>query len=258
MESWESDILIRRRYDLINKTDCTPNLIAKLVEKKVLSKDDRSSLTVKRNLEGQEAQSDALYTTVEKKVNGFRILIGALIQVDQLAPAKILIEEANKLGKGNGLPQLPPEADELSSSTTDAACTQPEPVWLPKDMKNFVENELELDVHSAPPDANDMYSLPPKGRGYAFILNIIEISGQEPRLGAKEDTKYMIKLLKGLGYKIFPDKYTLYTRSNWNKEQIITELEKFKTKCIRDRVDSIVVYAGSHGYENTILTATKY
>ncbi|ODM91587.1 Caspase-7 [Orchesella cincta] len=133
--------------------------------------------TVKRNLEGQEAQSDY---NCRKKLNGFPILIGALIKVDQLALAKILIEEANKVGKGNGLPQLPPEADELSSSTTDAACTQPEPVWLPKDMKNFVENELELDVHvkqpdnvqSAPPDANDMYSLPPDEDMLSFSTSL--------------------------------------------------------------------------------------
>jgi len=100
------------------------------------------------------------------------------------------------------------------------------------------------------------YVLPPKGKGYAFILNIIEFDNEPGwfRKGASNDTHYMTKLWKGLGFKIFPEKS--FRESPFKcMADIMRKLHEFKKLCIKDLVDCFVVFVGSHGWNNLILTS---
>ncbi|ODM91782.1 Caspase-2 [Orchesella cincta] len=132
---------------------------------------------------------------------------------------------------------------------------------LPKELED-VMNGNELDVKVRQPNAQTprlrcRYALPPKGKGYAFILNIIEIRGQNIRKGAEMDATYMTNLWKGLGYEIFPKNENFREGRFKFEEDIRVELNLFKEKCIEDRVDSIVMFIGSHGYNDVILTSDK-
>ncbi|CAL8129011.1 unnamed protein product [Orchesella dallaii] len=134
------------------------------------------------------------------------------------------------------------------------------PSELPKELHDFVHKctELYVDVkwpEATVPTRQCRYVLPPKGKGYAFILNIIEIRGEKIRKGADLDTTYMTNLWKGLGYDIFPKNEDFREGRFKFEEDIRKELNIFREKCIEDKIDSFVIFIGSHGYNDVILTS---
>ncbi|CAL8129022.1 unnamed protein product [Orchesella dallaii] len=273
MEKWQESIIRVNRPRLINITKCTPQLITTLAAKGILSKDDTEALDVTLSQKGKMAQSNLFYDIVTTKDNGFNVLIEVFIdpELAQIAVAKLLIQETKCAGNRIYIPEIssvPIQNDVNRPHPTLAEFqdnnipeqNQRSTITLPKELEDFVCNGKELDVQVKTPDCKtpsekSNYLLPPKGLGYAFILNIIEIEGQDTREGAEKDTDYMVKLLEGLGYKIFPQKKSMLYSLTWNKEVIQRELQKFKEVCIQFAVDSIVVFFGSHGYKDHLLTS---
>ena len=79
--------------------------------------------------------------------------------------------------------------------------------------------------------------------GYALIINNINISGRERRLGAENDDENLAKTLETLGYKLFEDKYH---RDCTAKE--MTELfNKVTMETDHSQCDSFVCCLLSHG-----------
>jgi len=53
---------------------------------------------------------------------------------------------------------------------------------------------------------------------------------------------------------VFPEK-SFREKPMKTREEIKKEVKKFKNRCIKDQVDCLLVFVGSHGYENVILTS---
>ncbi|ODM91778.1 Caspase-1 [Orchesella cincta] len=290
MERWQEEIIRTNLSYLIKNVKCTTTLLSKLEERNVLSAEDVETVSV--NLK-QIDKSSTLVRLLKQKLHGFDTLIGVLVDPDvkQYAPAQLLYSKRTSHYALHGCttpPQLrtlhQTDAPDLSSifnnefaavtpaptppvlfqqPTTSQGAVENQEVStnnLPKELQDFVLNGAKLTVDVKKPNAWDpskpcSYVLPPKGKGYAFILNITEIRGENIRKGANMDVEYMEKLWKGMGYEIFPKNENFVNSHFKFKEDIQEELKKFNEKCIEDEVDSMVIFIGSHGYNDVIITS---
>ncbi|CAL8129012.1 unnamed protein product [Orchesella dallaii] len=273
MEKWQEEIIRRNLSFIITNVKCTITLLSKLEERNVLSAEDVDTVNVTLK---QTDKSYKLIRLLTQKLHGFEIFIAVLLDPDvkQYAPAKLLIEERSNYYKEHRIaapnPVLAfPDFPDVSAITTPHENTQTHsesyhevPSELPKELHDFVHEGVQLDVDVKWPEATvtskpSRYILPPKGKGYAFILNIVEIPGEKIRKGADLDTTYMTNLWKGLGYEIFPKNEDFRKGHSKCEGDIRKELEIFREKCIEDKIDSFVIFIGSHGYNDVILTSDK-
>ncbi|CAL8129021.1 unnamed protein product [Orchesella dallaii] len=269
MEQWQKDIIVSNKIYLMDNTAYSVKFLDTFVTNEVISKEEKEKMECKRDRGGSTEWASEFYDLIIKKDKGYNILLETCLDKNfaQQAVAKFLTQKAIEAGMRHTLPKIALGSssstssvkgqDQLDSSYDDDSS-------LPEELNDFVlygkpltvKVEEPTEERKPPVNPNKTYKLSPNGKGYAFIVNILNCNGCVPRKGAENDTKNMVKLMKGFKYEIFPeDPYLLYTESKWTKETVLSELKKFKEQCKRDEVDSIVVFVGSHGFENHILTA---
>ncbi|ODM89003.1 Caspase-13 [Orchesella cincta] len=213
-------------------------------------------------------KSDRLVKVLQTKLNGFDILIVTLCDPDiqQYAPAKRLLEGRYAYYVEQRQQQPPVAFLDLEIAQTIPPNAFPAHILpLPPGSSSrtlYLKGkrcpfQLHSLVPSQPLPRNCFYALPPKGKGYVFILNIIQIDREERRRGAYNDTKYMTKLWEGLGLTIFPEDEDFRVADYKSEQMIRKQLGLFKQKCIDDKVDCFVIFFGSHGYSDLIMTRIR-
>ncbi|CAL8128403.1 unnamed protein product [Orchesella dallaii] len=159
------------------------------------------------------------------------------------------------------LRQFPKKEDRYTQLPIESA----EKGELPKKLQEVFYEGRQLVVNVRQPKEtveqaqlkNSKYLLPPKGKAYAFIGTMIKFERQSYRLGAHLDTTNMTNLMKGLGFKIFPEDEDFRKDVFKTKATIQKELKHFYEKCKTDEVDCFLVFFSSHGYNDIILTSDE-
>ncbi|ODM90492.1 Caspase, partial [Orchesella cincta] len=197
------------------------------------------------------SKSDMLYRIVEDRPNGYQALKNALELTRQTGALDILQQIPD-----NSDP--PPGSDEHGSISGDA---EADTLETPREILALFKNQLgpqnPLVVNVRKPTSDEKVQLEKSKyklrNAYAFILNIVRFDGHF-REGAHVDSANMTKLLEELEFQIYPEE-RFRNLDYKSKEDIKTHLDVFREKCVEDQVDCLLIFFGSHGYNDKVYTS---
>ncbi|CAL8128722.1 unnamed protein product [Orchesella dallaii] len=271
LQEIEARTLIERNYAaLVRLIDCNLSLVTRLMSRNELSNEDLAVI-MSREFPFQRAES--LLNIIQTRVGGYVALIKALEDTNQSTTTAFDIlsgkldtgpsKEASSSSEPTAFEEGPGRFAELINKITEYEHKYNRNMLqreLPKELFDWVAIGAKLNVKVRNPNDDEKIRLKKSQyttrKAYALILNIIKFPDQKDfREGAQLDTTYMVELWKGLGFKIFPEDETFRNSDHKSKDDIIKQLQIFRTKCVEDEVDCYVIFIGSHGFNDVIFTS---